>query len=83
MFSLRTDASKIALAALVSFCIEHQVPLLDCQFHTAHLASLGAVEVSRAALEAHVAAYASLEGITDWAYHPAMWAHLLTQPAGL
>lgn len=82
MFSLRTDASKIALAALVSFCIEHQVPLLDCQFHTAHLASLGAAEVPRAELEAHVAACASLQGITDWAYHPAMWAHVLPTACG-
>ena len=49
MFSHRTDASKIALAALVCFCREHGITMIDCQQHTRHLASLGAREIPRAA----------------------------------
>jgi len=50
MFSLRTDASKMALAHLVVRAKAQGWRLIDCQFHTAHLASLGAREISRAAL---------------------------------
>ena len=42
MFAWQTDASKIALAALVCFCKEHGIDLIDCQQETQHLASLGA-----------------------------------------
>lgn len=49
MFSARSDASKIALAALVAFCDAHQVHWVDCQQNTGHLHSLGAREVSRPA----------------------------------
>jgi leucyl/phenylalanyl-tRNA---protein transferase len=49
MFSQRSNASKIALAALVAFCLHHQLPLIDCQQETAHLASLGARPVPREA----------------------------------
>jgi leucyl/phenylalanyl-tRNA--protein transferase len=48
MFSTRTDASKVALAWLVARLKVGGFTLLDCQFMTAHLASLGAVSVSRA-----------------------------------
>jgi leucyl/phenylalanyl-tRNA---protein transferase len=44
-----TDASKVALAALVDWLRANGFTLLDCQFLTPHLATLGAVEVSRAA----------------------------------
>ena len=37
MFSTRTDASKVALAALVCFCRAHRMPMIDCQQHTGHL----------------------------------------------
>lgn len=47
MFSRATDASKIALAHLVARMRVGGFVLLDCQFITAHLASLGAVEISR------------------------------------
>jgi leucyl/phenylalanyl-tRNA--protein transferase len=49
MFSRATDASKVALAHLVARLRGGGFVLLDCQFMTDHLASLGAVEVSRAA----------------------------------
>ena len=47
MFSRMTDASKVALAALVARLKVGGFTLLDCQFMTDHLASLGAVTVSR------------------------------------
>ena len=49
MFSRRTDASKIALAYLVDRLRLGGFRLFDAQFLTPHLASLGAVEVTRAA----------------------------------
>jgi leucyl/phenylalanyl-tRNA---protein transferase len=47
MFSRATDASKVALAHLVARMRVGGFMLLDCQFITPHLASLGAVEISR------------------------------------
>src|SRR5688572_11448847 len=47
MFSHETDASKVALAWLVALLRRADYRLLDCQFMTEHLASLGAVPVSR------------------------------------
>lgn len=47
MFSRVPDASKAALAWLVAALRAAGAELLDCQFITPHLASLGAVEVSR------------------------------------
>lgn len=48
MFSRRTDASKTALVWLVARLRLGGFSLLDCQFMTDHLASLGAVEISQA-----------------------------------
>lgn len=45
MFSRETDASKVALAWLVAALRRGGARLLDCQFMTPHLASLGAVEI--------------------------------------
>jgi leucyl/phenylalanyl-tRNA---protein transferase len=47
MFSRMTDASKVALAWLVARLRVGHFTLLDCQFMTPHLASLGATTVSR------------------------------------
>lgn len=47
MFSSETDASKVALAWLVARLKVGGYSLLDCQFMTGHLASLGAVTVQR------------------------------------
>lgn len=51
MFHRRTDASKIALAHLVDRLNAGGFVLLDTQFLTDHLASLGAIEISRARYE--------------------------------
>jgi leucyl/phenylalanyl-tRNA--protein transferase len=47
MFSQATDASKVALAALVGELTARGFPLIDCQQNTPLLASLGAREIPR------------------------------------
>lgn len=47
MFSLATDASKIALVHLARFLERHGFAVIDCQMKTTHLASLGAREIRR------------------------------------
>ena len=59
MFSRRTDASKVALAWLVARLKVGNFALLDCQFMTEHLASLGAVSIPR---ETYVALLSALLG---------------------
>ena len=49
MVSRRTDASKVALAWLVARLRFAGFSLLDCQFMTSHLESLGAVEIAQRA----------------------------------
>jgi leucyl/phenylalanyl-tRNA--protein transferase len=48
MFHHRTDASKAVLVALVSLLADGGATLLDVQWRTPHLASLGVVEIPRA-----------------------------------
>jgi leucyl/phenylalanyl-tRNA--protein transferase len=48
MFARETDASKLALLALVRTLQTLNFPMIDCQQSTPHLASLGAGEISRA-----------------------------------
>ena len=47
MFSRARDASKVALAHLVARLKVGDFRLLDCQFLTDHLASMGTIEVGR------------------------------------
>jgi len=47
MFHARRDASKVALMALVELMRDTGLTLLDVQWCTEHLASLGAIEVPR------------------------------------
>jgi leucyl/phenylalanyl-tRNA--protein transferase len=47
MFSLATDASKVALARVVEQLTAWGYPLIDCQVGSAHLFSLGAEEIPR------------------------------------
>ena len=47
MFHLARDASKVALMHLVEAMKDHGLTLLDVQWLTPHLESLGAVEVAR------------------------------------
>ena len=54
MFSLRTDASKIAAAHLARFLEHQEFGMVDCQMRTDHLASLGAREIPRAVFLEHM-----------------------------
>ena len=47
MFHHETDASKVALAALVDRLRADGVELIDCQVSSEHLLRLGAREISR------------------------------------
>ena len=47
MFARCTDASKVAFVGLVRQLSRWGYPLIDCQVHTAHLASLGAEAIPR------------------------------------
>ncbi|WP_036290771.1 leucyl/phenylalanyl-tRNA--protein transferase [Methylosinus sp. PW1] len=62
MFHTETDASKVALAHLVARLVKGGFRLLDTQFMTTHLASLGAVEVSRDAYHALLEQALSVSG---------------------
>jgi leucyl/phenylalanyl-tRNA--protein transferase len=65
MVSRRTDASKVALAWLVARLKAGGFTLLDCQFQTPHLASLGAIEIDRAAYVALLSgALAGVAGVS-------------------
>ena len=75
MFMRRTDASKIALAALIGLCRERDIRLIDCQQQTRHLASLGARPIRRAVFEAHLAATVD-ESPPAWFMHPQVLAQV-------
>lgn len=47
MFHLVPDASKIALHALVKWCLDYDFHFIDAQQSTSHLKSLGAEEITR------------------------------------
>ena len=65
MFSRATDASKVALAHLVARLRAGGFTLLDCQFITPHLASLGAVEINRPRYMALLSSALSSTGAGD------------------
>ena len=77
MFARSTDASKIALSALVALCREHGVALIDCQQNTRHLASLGASEIPRADFLKHIG-LAQQDAGPVWQFSPLYWAHVLS-----
>lgn len=64
MFHRRTDASKMAMAHLVDRLNAGGFELLDTQFITDHLASLGGIEITRAEYEDRLAKAAAASG--DW-----------------
>ncbi len=79
MFARRTDASKIALAALVGLCRHHGVAQIDCQQNTRHLASLGAREIARTDFVARLALDADRPG-PAWEFKPVYWSALFSLP---
>lgn len=76
MFSRVSDASKIALAALVGFCRHHGIAQIDCQQNTPHLASLGATEIARSLFLKRVSAGLAQAG-PDWVFDGEYWQQLL------
>ena len=64
MFHRRTDASKMAMAHLVERLNAGGFVLLDTQFLTDHLVSLGGIEISRADYEDQLARATALDA--DW-----------------
>lgn len=76
MFMRRTDASKIALCALVCLCRSFDIPWIDCQQNTRHLSSLGGAEVPRNVFETHIATHVDDATPGPWTYHPSHWQRL-------
>lgn len=68
MFSVRTDASKVALLYAIDRLREQKFTLFDTQFITPHLESLGAIEISRSAYHSQL--------------EPALQSHATFGPSG-
>jgi len=60
MCSREPDASKVALARLARQLQQWEFGLIDCQMETAHLASMGARTMPRAAFTARLAELVNL-----------------------
>lgn len=82
MFAKRTDASKVALAALVAFARSQGLEWIDCQQNTKHLASLGAKEMPRTEF-LQLVEQAPKHRNLSWAFEPTYWQTLLTPKAVL
>lgn len=71
MFSRVSDASKAALVALAAQLLDWEFALIDCQMRTAHLASLGARELSRDEFLACLRRFCPLPGrLGPWRLDP-------------
>lgn len=67
MFSEETDASKVAMVALVDILKRGGFEIIDCQVESDHLNSLGAVNTSRLDFERQLA------HTVDIAHDPGIW----------
>lgn len=76
MFSHRSDASKLALAALVAFARVQHLDLIDCQQDTPHLRSLGARDIPRQAFLDAVNRLAE-QAAPHWRFDSVYWNELL------
>ena len=72
MFSRATDASKVALVALVEELRTREFPLIDCQMHTPLLASFGAREIPRRTFLRELAA------LVHYPEPPRKWSRVTT-----
>ena len=75
MFTTVPDGSKIALAALVAFCLAQGIGQIDCQQNTPHLATLGARELARTAFAEQVGRSRQEKG-PDWRFDCVYWNEL-------
>lgn len=80
MFTTVPDASKIALAALVAWCRQAGLAMVDCQQNTRHLASLGAREIARRDFVQQVT-NAAREPAARWQFLPVYWDAILSNPS--
>ena len=79
MFSHQSDASKIALAALVAFARKHGITWIDCQQNTRHLNSLGGREIPRSAFLSELCS-TNKDVRISWRFDPAYWSALDLHP---
>jgi len=77
MFSEETDASKVALVALVNILKRGQFGMIDCQVESEHLNSLGAENISRLDFENRLAQTIAVEHDPDIWRLPATCGELL------
>lgn len=82
MFSLQSDGSKIALAALICFCRQHGVPFIDCQQQTPHLKFMGANPIDRQLFLNGLKALTPMPP-PRWFFLPVYWNHILSIPQPL
>jgi leucyl/phenylalanyl-tRNA--protein transferase len=66
MFARTANASKLALGCFIHFLRQHGFSMLDCQQKTAHLASLGAKEISRQQFMLELQALRQQAPLTNW-----------------
>jgi leucyl/phenylalanyl-tRNA--protein transferase len=74
MFSLTSNASKIALAHLARQLAHWDFGMIDCQMNTAHLASLGAREIPRAEFIAQLQELIHCAPVTHWQFDSDLFA---------
>jgi leucyl/phenylalanyl-tRNA---protein transferase len=68
MFTRRTDASKMAIVLLAAQLARWDVPLLDCQMRTDHLATLGAIDMRRREFVRTVRQLVRMPPIASWRF---------------
>jgi leucyl/phenylalanyl-tRNA---protein transferase len=61
MFSRERDASKVALAHLVTVCLRNSIAVIDCQLPSPHLESLGSRTIPRLQFQALLREHISLK----------------------
>ena len=64
MFAHETDASKVALVALVGLLRQRDIKMIDCQQETQHLASFGARAIQRCRFAAKLGVLINSESTT-------------------
>lgn len=71
MFSLRSNASKIALLALDGMLSDGTFGIIDCQVQSSHLLSLGAAAISRSSFVEMLGRLCAIPGaFKDWPQGP-------------
>ncbi len=68
MFSLQSNASKVAFAALCQQLTSWDFELIDCQVHSQHLESMGAIEVTREEFMKKLTKGLNSQPVKKWAF---------------